>query len=131
MRALEAIDMFPICVHINEGHAAFALLERTRMLMKRYNLDFKAAKTLNNASAVFTTHTPVPAGNEAFDVHKIDAYLNNYYSEFGLSKETFCELGQFRQFNSDEPFSMTILGLRMTTYRNGVSKLHGRVSREM
>ncbi|MCL2039151.1 MAG: alpha-glucan family phosphorylase [Bacteroidetes bacterium] len=131
MRALETLGMFPSVVHINEGHAAFALLERTRMLMQKYNLSFKSAMILNNASAVFTTHTPVPAGNEAFDVQKIDAYLHSYYNVFGLNKETFCELGQFGKFNHNEPFSMTILGLRMTAYRNGVSKLHGKVSREM
>ncbi|MDR0926734.1 MAG: alpha-glucan family phosphorylase [Ignavibacteria bacterium] len=131
MRAMDAIGINPEVVHINEGHAAFALLERTRMLMKKYNLDFKSARNLNNASAVFTTHTPVPAGNEAFDTGKIDAYLNQYYNEFGLSKETFCELGQFGKYNSNEAFSMTILGLGMTSYRNGVSKLHGVVSRDM
>ena len=131
MRALDRLGMFPSVVHINEGHAAFALLERTRMLMQKYKLSFHSAMILNNASSVFTTHTPVPAGNEAFDIQKIDAYLNNYYNIFGLNKETFCELGQFGKFNANEQFSMTILGLRMTAYRNGVSKLHGRVSREM
>jgi starch phosphorylase len=132
MRALEAISLFPEVVHINEGHAAFALLERIKMLMKKYNLDFRAAKNLNNASAVFTTHTPVPAGNEAFDIDKIDAYLHNhYYKDFGFTKESFCELGQFANYNPNESFSMTILGLRMTSYRNGVSKLHGVVSRDM
>ena len=131
MRALDTLGMFPSAIHINEGHAAFALLERTKMLMQKYNLNFKSAMTLNNASSVFTTHTPVPAGNEEFDIPKIDAYLNGYYSIFGLNKETFCEFGQFGKFNPDAPFSMTILGLKMTAYRNGVSKLHGRVSREM
>ena len=132
MRALEAIGWHPEVVHCNEGHAAFALLERIKMLMKKYNLDYKAAKNLNNASAVFTTHTPVPAGNEAFDVAKIDAYLHNhYYKEFGFTKESFIELGQFGAYNPNESFSMTILGLRFTAYRNGVSKLHGVVSRDM
>jgi starch phosphorylase len=131
MRALETLNMFPSVVHINEGHAAFALLERTKILMQKYNLSFKSAMNLNNASAVFTTHTPVPAGNEAFDIQKIDAYLNKYYNVFGLNKESFCELGQFGLFNPNESFSMTILGLKMTAYRNGVSKLHGKVSREM
>jgi starch phosphorylase len=131
MRALETIGWHPEVVHINEGHAAFALLERIKMLMKKYGLDYKTAKNLNNATAVFTTHTPVPAGNEAFDIAKIDAYLNSYYREFGLNKESFCELGQFAGYNSSESFSMTILGLRMTSYRNGVSKLHGIVSRNM
>jgi starch phosphorylase len=101
------------------------------MLMKQYNLTFNEAKTLNNASAVFTTHTPVPAGNEAFDIPKVDAYLKEYYSVFGMTKEVFCELGQFGKYNPNESFSMTILGLRFTTYRNGVSKLHGKVSRDM
>lgn len=131
MRALEAMGYTPNVVHINEGHAAFALLERTRMLMQKYNLDFNTACNLNNASAVFTTHTPVPAGNESFDVAKVDAYLNGYYSALGVTKEKLIELGQFGKYNPNESFSMTILGLRMTAYRNGVSKLHGRVSRDM
>ena len=131
MRALELLGIHPEVVHINEGHAAFALLERTKMLMKKYNLDFKSARNINNASAVFTTHTPVPAGNEEFDLLKIDAYLKDYYNVFGLNKESFAELGQFGKYNQNEPFSMTILGLNMTTYRNGVSKLHGVVSRKM
>ncbi len=131
MRALDAMGIFPEVVHINEGHAAFALLERTKMLMKRYSLDFNAAKNLNTASAVFTTHTPVPAGNEAFDVAKIDAYLSKYYAALGISKEEFFEFGQFGRYNPNEAFSMTILGLKLTAYRNGVSKLHGIVSRKM
>ena len=131
MRALELLDWYPQVLHINEGHAAFALLERTKMLMKKYNLDFDAAKNINNASAVFTTHTPVPAGNEEFEVGKIDAYLRGYYNDFHLSKEAFVELGQFGQYNPNAPFSMTILGLKMTAYRNGVSKLHGLVARKM
>lgn len=131
MRALEALGLSPSVVHINEGHAAFALLERTKMLMKKFNLDFKAARNLSMSSSVFTTHTPVPAGNEEFDIAKIDAYLKDYYVDLNMPKEEFCELGQFGRYNPNEAFSMTILGLRMCSYKNGVSKLHGRVSREM
>ena len=131
IRALELLKLTPAVVHINEGHAAFALLERTKQIMEKYNLNFQEAKNLNTASAVFTTHTPVPAGNEAFDLDKIDNYLNYYYKVFDLSKEQFAELGQFGEYDASQSFSMTILGLRFTAYRNGVSKLHGSVSRKM
>lgn len=131
MRALEAMNLNPEVVHINEGHAAFALIERIKMLIKKYNLTFKAARNLNLASSVFTTHTPVPAGNEAFEIDKVDAYLKQYYNVFGMTKENFIELGQFGKYDPSQPFSMTILGLKLTAYRNGVSKLHGEVSRKM
>ena len=131
MRALKTMNLEPAVVHINEGHAAFALLERTKILMEKYNLSFKEAKELNTSSAVFTTHTPVPAGNESFELDKIDTYLNRFYEPFGLTREEFAELGQFSKYDKSTPFSMTKLGLRFTAYRNGVSKLHGKVSRKM
>lgn len=131
MRALEAMGIEPDVVHINEGHAAFALIERIKLFMKKFNLDFKSAKTLSKASSVFTTHTPVPAGNEAFRMDRIDAYLKGYYQEFGMSKEEFLEFGQINGYKPDEAFSMTVLALKMTSFHNGVSQLHGEVSRQM
>ncbi len=131
MRALEALGIEPESVHINEGHAAFALLERTRMYMNKYDLDFRSAKQITKASSVFTTHTPVPAGNEAFKTSRIENYLKNYYQQLGLSREEFLQLGEVEPHNPDENFSMTVLGLRLTSFHNGVSKLHGKVSRNM
>ncbi len=131
MRALEAMGIHPDVVHINEGHAAFALLERTRIFMNKYRLDFRQAKSLTKASSVFTTHTPVPAGNEAFNLDRMEIYFADYYKLLGLNKEEFLGFGQIGDFNPNESFSMTVLGLKMTSFHNGVSKLHGIVSRKM
>lgn len=131
MRALKALNIFPEVTHINEGHAAFALLERTRMFMEKYGLDFHSAKLITKGSSVFTTHTPVPAGNEVFRLDRIDNYFHKYYPLLGLSKEEFISIGQIEGYNEREEFSMTILGLRLTAFRNGVSKLHGEVARKM
>ncbi|ROL59716.1 glycosyltransferase family 1 protein [Bacteroidetes/Chlorobi group bacterium ChocPot_Mid] len=131
MRALKALNLLPEAVHINEGHAAFALLERTFMYMQKYNLDFRSAKQITKATSVFTTHTPVPAGNESFKVQRMEDYFHNYYANLGLSKEYFFRLGQIDENNPNEDFSMTVLGLKLTSYHNGVSKLHGEVSRKM
>jgi glycogen phosphorylase len=130
-RALTAMGIEPEAYHINEGHAAFSLLERTRNYMEKYQLDFESAKQITKATSVFTTHTPVPAGNESFRYERMENYLNHYYQSLGLDHDKFYSYGQAAGFNKDEGFSMTILGLRLTTYHNGVSKLHGEVSRNM
>ncbi len=131
MRALNELGINPESIHINEGHAAFALLERTFMYMKKYNIDFRTAKQITKATSIFTTHTPVPAGNEAFKIDRMENYFQNYYKNLGLSKEYFFNLGQINKNNTSEDFSMTVLGLKLTSYHNGVSKLHGKVSRKM
>lgn len=131
MRALKQLGIVPEVVHINEGHAAFALLERARMYKDKFNIDFRSAKQIVKTSSIFTTHTPVPAGNETFKVDRIDTYFSNYINELGISRENFIELGQTNGYNSNEDFSMTIVGLKLTSYHNGVSKLHGNVARKM
>lgn len=131
MRALKALGLMPDVVHINEGHAAFALMERTRMYMEKYHLDFRSAKQITKSTSVFTTHTPVPAGNEAFEYGMMEKYFSNYYPLLGINKEMFYELGLVNNYNQMEKFSMTVLGLHLTSYHNGVSKLHGDVSRKM
>ncbi len=131
MRALKAMDLLPNVVHINEGHAAFALLERTRMFMEQYGMDFYTAKQITRSSSAFTTHTPVPAGNETFRLDRMENYFHDYYHSLGLSQEEFFKLGQESEDSQDEKFSMTVLGLRMTSFHNGVSQLHGKVSRNM
>ncbi len=131
MRALEAMNIPPSAIHINEGHAAFALLERSRMLMSKHGLDFWTAKQMTKASSIFTTHTPVPAGNEVFKRDRIETYLGGYYRSFGLDEREFFGLGRQDENNPNEDFSMTVLGLRLSAGRNGVSKLHGEVARNM
>ncbi len=131
MRALRAMGIHPTVTHCNEGHSAFLLLERTRLAMQEYHLTFREASELISASSVFTTHTPVPAGHDEFPPEMVDHYLASYWPLLGLSRDEFYALGRINPTDSNESFSMTVLALKMTGSRNGVSQLHGEVSREM
>ncbi len=130
IRALRALGINPTIIHINEGHAAFATLERTRFLMQDFQMDFSTAIELTHAGMIFTTHTPVPAGNEVFSAGLIDKYFTGYWKSLGISREEFLALGNVER-RASESFSMTVLALRLSSYRNGVSQLHGDVARRM
>ncbi len=129
-RALQAVGLRPAVCHMNEGHAAFLSLERCRELMKEYGLSFAEAREAA-AGLVFTTHTPVPAGNDYFAPELVDKYFASYYRELGLSRQEFLGLGRQNPGNDREDFCMTVLALRMAAFSNGVSRLHGQVSRKM
>ena len=131
VRALDALNLKPTVFHINEGHSAFASLERIRVLMKKFNLTFHEAKEAVFASNIFTTHTPVPAGNDRFERYLIEKYFSEYVKELGISIEELINLGKENPENPNESFCMTVLALRMSAYCNGVSKLHEKVSRNM
>lgn len=131
IKALRAMNITPEVVHINEGHAAFALLERTYNIMQEFQMDFHTASAITKMSSVFTTHTPVPAGNESFSVERMKHYFGKKYQLLGISWDEFVKLGQIGDLENDTNFSMTVLGLKLTAYHNGVSKLHGEVSRKM
>jgi starch phosphorylase len=116
-------------LHLNEGHSAFALLERIRERVEE-GTSFEDAAEHVRATTVFTTHTPVPAGHDVFPFHLMDKYFSHYYPLLGLNRETFLQLG----INPNEPaagFNMTAFSLRMSNYHNGVSKKHGEVARRM
>ncbi|MFN4986164.1 MAG: alpha-glucan family phosphorylase [Ignavibacteria bacterium] len=130
MRALEAMGINPQACHINEGHAAFSMLERTRQIMQAHHLSFHEAWKVMQSASIFTTHTPVPAGNEVFDVATLLPYLRHYITAMGISWEEFADLGNTGH-GAHTSFSMTILGIRGSSFRNGVSALHGHVAREM
>lgn len=131
LRALYALGMEPAVCHMNEGHSAFLALERARILMQRYALSFAEALAITAASNVFTTHTPVPAGNDTFEPELVEQYFGAYRQQLGLSSEEFLRLGRVARDNPEEPFCMTVLALRASTYANGVSRLHGEVARKM
>lgn len=131
VRMLKALGISPKAFHMNEGHSAFLGLERVRVLMAENGLSFDEALEIVTASNVFTTHTPVPAGNDAFEPWLIDKYFSGYWPQLGLPRERFLSLGRQEQSNKDEPMSLTVLALRFSGYRNGVSKLHGAVSRKL
>jgi starch phosphorylase len=131
VRALTAMGIKPTVCHMNEGHSAFLSLERIRVIMETEKLSFDEAREIVAASNVFTTHTPVPAGNDAFHSDTIERYLGHYYPKLGLSTEAFHNLGRITPGNTSEHFGMTVLALRMAWHCNGVSALHGDVSRRM
>lgn len=130
-RALKAVGLKPPVCHINEGHAAFLVLERCRELMAEHGLSFVEAREAAMAGTVFTTHTPVPAGNDYFAPGLMDKYFTRYYQELGISRHQFLGLGRQNPNDENESFCMTVLALRMSAYCNGVSRLHGSVSRKM
>ncbi|MFM8473424.1 MAG: alpha-glucan family phosphorylase, partial [Candidatus Kapaibacterium sp.] len=131
MRALRAVGRVPSVLHINEGHAAFCALERIRMMQAESGLTFAEALEVTRSGGCFTTHTPVPAGNEIFTTSLVKQFFADFYPALGLTEQEFLELGRMPGGSDDDGFSMTVLGLKTTTFRNGVSELHGEVAREM
>ncbi len=131
IQALECLNLTPAAFHMNEGHAAFLSLERVRRAMIAANLSFSEALQTTRVSNVFTTHTPVPAGHDRFPTQVMDKYFKHYYPQLGLTLEQFMGLGRTNPADTNEQFCMTTLALRLSAWRNGVSKLHGKVSRKM
>ncbi|NLM11451.1 MAG: glycosyltransferase family 1 protein [Clostridiaceae bacterium] len=129
IRLLDALNIKGTVYHMNEGHSAFIGLELCRKLMAESNLSFEEAREIVSSSSVFTTHTPVPAGNDVFPLDMMDRYFGNYYSQLHLNRDEFMALGlkPGDQYN----FNMTVLALNMSGKRNGVSELHGAVSRNI
>ncbi|HEV3197671.1 MAG TPA: alpha-glucan family phosphorylase [Bryobacteraceae bacterium] len=130
-RALEALGLEPTVCHMNEGHSAFLGLEWVRRLMEQRGLSFHEAREAASAGLVFTTHTPVPAGHDYFPPSLMDHYFGEYMGRLGLSRSEFLALGRQDAANDGEQFCMTVLALRMASSSNGVSALHGKVSRRM
>ncbi|MBT3194368.1 MAG: alpha-glucan family phosphorylase [Verrucomicrobia bacterium] len=130
-RALIALGYEPAVCHMNEGHAAFLSMARIEYFMKSKGLSLKQAKEIVPRCSVFTTHTPVPAGNETFEPKLLRPHLDAVETETGLSSKAFVRLSQAPGSESETEASMTILGLQMAKYANGVSKLHGEVARQM
>jgi len=131
LRALDLLGLRPEVCHMNEGHAAFLSLERIRQLIVEQGLSFAEARTVASSGMIFTTHTPVAAGHDAFEPGLIDYYLGDYYRELGLSRTDFMALGRQHANDESEPFSMTILALHLAARHNGVSILHGALSRQL
>jgi starch phosphorylase len=131
VKALKAMGIESDIYHCNEGHAAFMGLERIRSIMHWERLDFSTALEMVRASSLFTTHTPVPAGHDHFSTALMHQYFYHYIGELGLSMEQFMALGKIQSDNVEEDFSMSHLAIRISKQVNGVSKLHGQVSREM
>ena len=130
-RALERLGIEPSVYHMNEGHSAFLALERVRWLMERHGLSFREARLAASAGLVFTTHTPVAAGHDYFHPDLMRHYFADYARSLGIPIEEFLALGRRNPADAAESFCMTVLALRLASFSNGVSKLHGDVSRRM
>ena len=131
LRALKAMGIEPAVTHMNEGHAAFLGIERIRDLKQDSGLSLDEAIEVVWPTNVFTTHTPVPAGNERFGIDLIQKYFHSICDGTDISWEQFLALGRENPADNEEPFCMTVLALRLSAQSNGVSRLHGAVSRDM
>ena len=131
IRALRKLGINPQVYHCNEGHAAFIGLERLRELINDQNLEFNEALEVVRASSLFTTHTPVPAGHDAFDEGLLRKYIGHYPQRLKIDWETMMGLGKNNGADVNEKFSMSILAANISQEVNGVSWLHGEVSRDI
>lgn len=129
-RFLEALGIAPDVYHMNEGHAAFLTLERIRRTMEQDGSTFEEARAKLRPTFVFTTHTPVPAGHDYFSPDLVERYFTAYIQPLGISMHEFFSLGRHNPDDYREYFCMTVLALKLSSRANGVSRLHGQVSRQ-
>lgn len=128
---LKALGLNPTVYHMNEGHSSFLILELIYTIMKEKKISFQMAKDIVSAKTVFTTHTPVPAGNDIFPLSLVEKYFKGFWDKLGISKQEFFQMGMKPEAPLDNGFNMGILALKIAGKKNGVSKLHGAVSREL
>lgn len=131
LKALKALGIEPTIYHMNEGHSSFVCLELVKNLVLDKQMTFNVAKEIVSSQTIFTTHTPVPAGIDIFPISLIDKYFGGYWDKMGISRHEFMELGMSANNDSGQNFNMGVLALKLAGKRNGVSKLHGEVSRDI
>jgi alpha-glucan phosphorylase-like protein len=131
IRMLETLGIKKDIYHLNEGHAALAGIERINTLIKNHNLMFAEALEIVRSSSLFTTHTPVPAGHDAFSQDLVMSFMGHYPERLKISWDEFMDLGRSRPGNREENFSMSYLAANLSQEINGVSKLHGEVTKDM
>ena len=125
------LGLNPSVFHMNEGHSSFLILELIKNIIKEKQVSFDVARDIVSSMTVFTTHTPVPAGNDIFPVELVEKYFKDFWPRIGLSREEFLRLGMKPSKELQPGFNMGILALKIAGKKNGVSKLHGAVSREL
>lgn len=130
VRALRLLGYNPSVWHMNEGHSAFLNLERIREMVEA-GRSYEQAANIILKSTNFTTHTPVPAGNDEFPIWLIDKYFSHLWPQLGLTRDQFIEIARVQQSWGGEAFSMPVLALQLSEHRNAVSELHGKVARRM
>jgi glycogen phosphorylase len=131
IRALRALGIPVAVTHMNEGHSAFLALERIREIMIEKSFSFEEAVQAVWPTNIFTTHTPVPAGNERFGIDLMEKYFRPWAQALRIEWKDFLALGRERPEDPNESFCMTVFALKLSAYANGVAKLHGLVSRQM
>ena len=131
IRALAQLGIQPLVCHINEGHAAFLSLERIRQLKQEHNLSSRVARVATGGGNVFTTHTPVPAGFDLFDVELMKKYFAKYIGDLGMELEDLLKMGRRPSGKETDPFNMAIMAVYNATFINSVSILHQQVTRKM
>jgi glycogen phosphorylase len=131
VRLLDALGIGPSVLHLNEGHSAFAVVEMIRSRMERDGIPFNEAARDASAMTVFTTHTPVAAGHDRFPAPLVEEHLGKIREAIHLGYDDFMGLGRIHTGDLNEPFTMTVLALKLSRHANAVSALHGRVSRQM
>ena len=128
---LDKLKLNPTIYHMNEGHSAFLILELARELVEDKKISFRNAIKIVSSKTVFTTHTPVPAGNDIFPIDLMEKYFKNFWPRLGIEREEFLRLGMNPKEELEPGFNMGIFALKVAGKKNGVSKLHGGVSREL
>ena len=131
VKVLQELGINPKVYHMNEGHSSFLVLEAIKQTIKQKQVSFDIAKDIVTAKTVFTTHTPVPAGNDIFPIELVEKYFDGYWKDLGITKEQFLELGMKPRDEIKNSFNMGILALKIAGKKNGVSRLHESVSREL
>ncbi len=130
VRAVRALGIAPAVWHMNEGHSAFLGLERAREKVREGGINFMQAVEAVRANTLFTTHTPVPAGNDTFSFELVEKFFWQYWTQLGIGRDEFIHFAS-QQTDWGQQYSMTVLALKLSAYHNGVSELHGHVSRAM
>lgn len=128
---LRRLGLTPTVYHMNEGHSAFLNLELIKNTIKEKQVSFDVARDIASSKTVFTTHTPVPAGNDIFPLDLVEKYFKDFWPRLGLTREEFLKLGMKPCKGLENGFNMGIFALKIAGKKNGVSKLHGEVSREL
>ena len=131
VKLLKALNIRPNLYHMNEGHSAFLIIELIEQIMKEKQVSFEVAKEFVKTMTAVTVHTPVPAGNEIFDIELIEKMFDGKWDDLGISKDTFLSLGMTPNDNYKKAFNMGVFALKIAGKKNGVSKLHGDVSKEL
>ena len=126
-----ALKLEPTVYHMNEGHSSFLILELIKNVIKEKQVSFDVARDIVSSQTVFTTHTPVPAGNDIFPISLVEKYFKDFWPRLTISREEFLKLGMKPCKELENGFNMGILALKVAGKKNGVSKLHGAVSREL